>query len=64
MQHHELFIDELCQSIWDRVVYEDNLIPSIDALWHLFVRAAWVLTYWKESKNDYMEKNILNKTVM
>ena len=25
MEHHEMFIDKLRQSIWDRVVYEDNL---------------------------------------
>ena len=55
MEHHEMFIDKLRQSIWDRVVYEDNLIPSIDALRRHYLRAAWVLAYWKESKKEYME---------
>ena len=32
--------------------FEDSLIPSVDALYRHFLRAMWVIHYWKQSTNN------------
>ena len=51
-QMHFDWINSLRDQIWERVVFEDNLIPSVDALYRHFLKAMLVIHYWKQSTNN------------
>ena len=42
------------QGIWDRITYENDMIPSISALWRHWQRTCWVVEYWKHADNNTM----------
>ena len=43
VQHHYKWLDYICQKIWDRVTFEDEMIPSVGALKHHWQRSCWVI---------------------
>ena len=53
-EQHYHFIEVIRSTIWERVVFEDNLIPSPDALKLHYRRACWVTAYWKQSLSNNM----------
>ena len=53
-EQHYKFIDALRTKIWERVVLEDKLLPSPDALKLHYRRACWVVAYWKQSSSNNM----------
>ena len=42
---HTHFIECIRTAIWDRIVFEDQLLPSVDALKRHYLRAKWVISY-------------------
>lgn len=55
---HTLFIDSIRTAIWERIVFEDHLLPSIDALKRHYLRATWTITYWKQSTQNSVTCNL------
>ena len=53
---HTEFIETIRTAIWERIVFEDHLLPSIDALKRHYLRATWTTIYWKQStqNNTYL----------
>ena len=41
--------------IWERVDFEDSLIPSIEALRLHWMRSRWVLLYWRQAQHSYIQ---------
>jgi len=52
---HVVWIRTLNAKIWERVDFEDSLIPSIDALRLHWLRSRWVLLYWKQAQCSYIQ---------
>lgn len=55
LQHHTVWLDHLRQSIWDRIQFENETIPSTDALYRHWKRACWVMDMWHQSNKNEME---------
>lgn len=45
-------LDVLGHAIWDRIIFEDQLLPSIDAVKRHYLRAKWFISYWKQSLHN------------
>ena len=53
LQHHQ-WMENIRQTIWDRVQFETEMIPSNDALDRHWKRTCWVLDMWKQSSQSTM----------
>lgn len=53
-ENHTQFIEKIRTVIWERVVIEDGLLPSIDALRRHYLRAVWTIGCWKQSTENKM----------
>ena len=51
-QQHLNWIDFLRQGMWDQVTFEDQLIPSNEALYRHYLRSSWVIDYWRKASNS------------
>ena len=41
--------------IWERIVYEDHLPPTVDALRLHWLRTTWVIDYWRQSTKNTID---------
>ena len=41
--------------MWDQVTFEDQLIPSIEALYRHYLRSSWVIDYWRKASHSNMQ---------
>ncbi len=54
LQWHTDWVEDIRQNIWDRVTYENEIIPSTDALWRYWKRSCWVLHMWSQANQNEM----------
>ena len=52
-QHHE-WLEDIRQTIWDRVQHEADMIPSNGALYRHWKRTCWVINMWSQSCQSHM----------
>ena len=43
LKQHEAWLNDIRQNIWDRITFENEMIPSHEALWHHWRRSCWVI---------------------
>ena len=56
MQHHHKFYNFVREKIWNRISFEDQLPPSIEALEKHWLRTVWVYDYyWKQACHDNIQ---------
>ncbi len=48
-QQHTTWLDDIRHNIWDRISFENEMIPSTDALWRHWSRACWVIHMWNQA---------------
>ena len=53
-EQHYCFIETIRSTVWERIVFEDHLIPSPDALKLHYRRSCWVMNYLKQSLSNNM----------
>ena len=49
------WLSNIREVIWQRIYFEDDLIPIIDALQSHCRHAVWVINYWRQSKSNVMD---------
>ena len=54
LQQHCSWLDDIRQTIWDRIQFESEMIPSTEALYRHWRRTCWVLDMWKKANNNHM----------
>ena len=47
--HHKAWLDVLRERIWSRITYEEEMIPSDEALLRHWKRSCWVVTVWRQA---------------
>ena len=52
---HCKWLSIIRDAVWQRIYFEDDLIPTIDALQRHYKRALWVINYWRQSTNNVMD---------
>ena len=52
LQHHQLWLDNIRQCIWDRIQFENEMIPNIDVLYRHWKRVCWVLDLWRQADRN------------
>ena len=55
IQHHGLWLDKIRQCIWDRIQFENEMVPNTDSLYRHYKRVCWVLDLWRQA-----DRNTLN----
>ena len=54
IDQHKQWLDHLRQTIWDRISFEDEMIPSLEALRYHWLRASWILHMWQQAQSNAM----------
>ena len=52
-QHHQWY-KSIRSKIWERIIYEEYLPPSIEALKLHWLRTIWVVGYWRQATSNEM----------
>ena len=61
LQNHETWLENIRQCIWDRVQFENLMIPNNDALHRHWRRVCWVLDLWAQAdKNTIIPKPLFD----
>ena len=51
---HKQWLEDIKATVWERVVSEDELPPSWEALWRHWLRSCWVSDTWSQAmENQY-----------
>ena len=54
-QQHTVWLDDIRQNVWYRVKFENEMIPSNEALLLHWKRACWVIEMWKQADKKEMD---------
>ncbi len=54
LQQHQSWLEDIRQNIWDRVKFENEMIPSNEALYLHWKRSCWVLHMWRQADQNYL----------
>ena len=54
VEQHYHWLEDIRQTIWDRVQHETDMIPSNDALYLHWRRTCWVIDMWSQSCDSHM----------
>ena len=54
-QVHRSWLQYIQQNIWDRIIYESKMVPSVDALWRHWKRSCWIAHMWKQADHNDMQ---------
>lgn len=46
-------MDHLRQTIWDRISFEDEMIPSFESLIFHWLRSCWILHLWQQAQLNH-----------
>ena len=57
---HRVWLESIRTTIWERTEFEDELPPSVEAIWRHWLRSCWVSHYWSEAAQNYC--NVLDFT--
>ena len=52
---HEEWLDTIRDEVWQRIYFENKLIPSLEALRRHYKRAMWVVNYWRQAATNVMD---------
>ena len=52
---HRKWLEDIRQNIWDRIMFEAEMIPSIEALWRHWKHSCWVLDMWRQADRNTMQ---------
>ena len=53
-EQHRKWLDQIRQTIWDRISSENETIPSYEALHYHWLRSCWVLHMWQQAESNVM----------
>ena len=54
LEQHSAWLEDIRQNIWDRIKFENNMIPSDDSLHLHWMRTCWILHIWRQADNNTM----------
>ena len=54
VEQHYKWLEHICQKIWDRITFEDEMITSVSALKRHWQRSCWVLHMWRQAQENRM----------
>ena len=54
VKQHSDWLEEIRQSMWVRISFEDEMIPSTEALWRHWKRSCWVIDMWSQADQNTM----------
>ena len=52
LQKHIKWLENMREIIWARIDFEDEMIPSFEALRRHWLRSIWVIDYWRQATNN------------
>ena len=53
-EQHRRWLEDIRQSTWDRITLENEMVPTIEALWLHWLRSCWVLHIWRQGDRNIM----------
>ena len=53
-EQHSLWLQDIRENIWHRIKFENQMIPSDDALHYHWLRTCWVSNTWSQADKNHM----------
>ena len=60
LHQHSGWLIDICQNIWDGNTFENQMIPSTDALWRHWKRSCWIIDMWRQADKNITVLQPLN----
>ena len=54
LDHHTTWLNFLRERIWSKIKYEEEMIPSSDALKRHWMRSCWIVSVWRQATDNYI----------
>ena len=54
LEVHTEWLEDIRESVWDRISYENEMPLSIDALFRHWKRACWITDLWGQADKNVM----------
>lgn len=54
LEQHQKWLEDVRQNIWDRTLFENEMIPSTDALYRHWKRSCWIINMWHQANCSQM----------
>ena len=54
LEQHSAWLEDIRLNIWDRIKFENNMIPSDDSLHLHSMRTCWILHMWRQANSNTM----------
>lgn len=54
LEQHKKWLDDIRHNIWDRVQFENDMVPTTDALYRHWKRTCWVLDMWRQADKNQL----------
>ena len=54
LHHHTVWLDFLRERIWSKIKYEEEMIPSTDALKRHRMRSCWIVSVWRQATENHI----------
>ena len=55
LAQHNAWLEDIRQSMWDRTQFEDDMMPSTEALYRHWKRVCWVIDMWRQANRPTLE---------
>lgn len=55
LKGHTQWLEDIRQNSWDRIGYENDMVPSLEALWRHWKRSCWVMDMWRQADQNRIE---------
>ena len=62
-QKHQIWIEKIRSIVSDRIVCEEERVPSYDALWRHWLRTCWISQMWGNSVAVYETQDTVGQAV-
>ena len=49
---HTEWLEDIREAVWARINCENNMIPSVDALWRHWKRTCWIIEMWSQADQN------------
>ena len=53
-EHHHKWLDDLRDRIWGKIKYEEEMVPSSEALHRHWKRSCWIIDMWQQAEKNQM----------
>ncbi len=56
---HTEWLEDIRESVWARINFENEMLPSVDALLRHWKRTCWIVDMWGQADKNIMRSRLM-----